>query len=245
MIIYQGHDRIKTVKEKQGKKGYAVRFEGLISYINNQLPQNEELEEALRREVRMFPEIAIRKLVANALIHEDFNLAGTGPRIESFSDRIEISNPGNPLIDTLRFIDGPPRYRNEILAGLMRRMNMCEERGSGSDKVINSAEVFQLPAPDFRVAVDHTIAVLFAYKPFEEMDRNGRIRACYQHCCLRYVMSERLTNESLRERFKLPKSKAATISQVIVATVEAKLIRLDDNAWTTSKRYARYIPFWA
>lgn len=244
VIIYQGQGRTNSKKEQMGQKGYAVGFEGLISYINDQLPQNEELGAVFRKEVRMFPEIAIRELVANALIHQDFNLTGTGPRIEIFSDRIEISNPGNPLIDPLRFIDGPPRSRNEILAGLMRRMNMCEERGSGIDKVIDSVEAFQLPAPDFRVTLDHTIAIIFAHKAFEDMDRNDRVRACYQHCCLRYVMNQRMTNESLRARFQLPKSKAATVSQIITATVECGMVRLDDNIGTTSKRYSRYVPFW-
>jgi ATP-dependent DNA helicase RecG len=87
--------------------------------------------------------------------------------------------------------------------------------------------------------------VLFAHKPFEDMGRNDRIRACYQHCCLRHVIKQRMTNESLRGRFHLPKSKSATVSQVIAATLEAKLIRLDDNIGTRSKRYSRYVPFWA
>ena len=46
--------------------------------------------------------------------------------------------------------------------------------------------------------------MLFAHLDIEEMDRNDRIRACYQHCCLRYVMNAQMTNQSLRERFKLP-----------------------------------------
>jgi predicted HTH transcriptional regulator len=40
----------------------------------------------------MYPEIAIRELVANALIHQDLNEKGF-PMIEVFLDRIEISNP--------------------------------------------------------------------------------------------------------------------------------------------------------
>ncbi|MFH1335676.1 MAG: ATP-binding protein, partial [Candidatus Zixiibacteriota bacterium] len=52
---------------------------------------------------------------ANSLIHQDFNITGAGPMVEIFADRMEISNPGVPLIDTLRFIDEPPRSRNEII----------------------------------------------------------------------------------------------------------------------------------
>jgi len=73
--------------------------------------------------------------VANGLIHQDFTINGTGPTIEVFPDRIEITNTGTPLIDTLHFIDQPPRSRNEALAAMMRRLNICEERGSGIEKV--------------------------------------------------------------------------------------------------------------
>ena len=41
--------------------------------------------------------------------------------IEIFSDRVEISNPGKPLIDILRFIDEPPQSRNESIVNFMRR----------------------------------------------------------------------------------------------------------------------------
>jgi ATP-dependent DNA helicase RecG len=76
------------------------------------------------------------------------------------------------------------------------------------------------------------------------MDRNDRIRACYQHCALRWVMSERMTNQSLRERFDLAEDKAAIASQVIAATIEAGLIKPDESVGG-SRKFARYLPFWA
>src|SRR3989338_7067009 len=69
VIIYRGSNRTEAVKELLLPKGYAIGFEGAMRYINDQLPQNEEIGEALRKEVRMYPQIAIRELVANALIH--------------------------------------------------------------------------------------------------------------------------------------------------------------------------------
>ena len=67
--------------------------------------------QALREERPMYPEIAIRELVANALIHQDMTITGAGPMIELFDDRIEITNPGAPLIDVQKFIGSPPRSR--------------------------------------------------------------------------------------------------------------------------------------
>lgn len=243
VIVYEGKNKLKTKSDKPGTKGYAVGFQGLVEFINGLVPSNEVIEQALRREVKMFPEIAVRELVANALIHQDFNESGASVMIEIYDDRMEISNPGKPFISPDRFID-EYQSRNERLADVMRRLGICEEKGSGVDKVIQAAEVFQLPAPDFRVGERRTSAVLFAHQDLDEMDRNDRIRACYQHCCLRYVMNEKMTNQSLRERFKLPEDKVASVSQIIAATVEAGKIKLADPT-QTSTRYRSYVPFWS
>jgi predicted HTH transcriptional regulator len=127
---------------------------------------------------------------------------------------------------------------------LARRMSICEEKSSGIDRVVHQAEVFQLPAPDFRAGHRRTVAAVYGPKSFDEMDREDRVRACYQHCALRWVVSARMTNQSLRERFGLPESKAAVTSQVIAATIEAGLIK-PDEAVGGSRKYARYLPFWA
>lgn len=93
MILYRGNSRIETVREIEGNKGYAVGFEALIDYLKTLLPSNEEIGKAFRKEVPMYPELAIRELVANAIIHQDFSSTGTGPMIEIFDARMEITNP--------------------------------------------------------------------------------------------------------------------------------------------------------
>jgi ATP-dependent DNA helicase RecG len=243
VIVYDGTGKLKTRLDQPGAKGYAVGFQGLVDFIIAQTPANEVIEKAIRRETKMFPDIAIRELVANALVHQDFKEVGASVVIEVYSDRIEISNPGKPFIPPERFID-EYQSRNERVADLMRRVGICEEKGSGIDKVVHSAEVYQLPAPDFRVGERRTTVVLFAHKLFQDMDRSDRIRAGYQHCCLRYVMNERMSNVTLRERFKLPEDKSETVSRIIRETTEAGLVKLD-NPEIASRRYARYIPFWA
>jgi len=242
LILYRGNSRIETIRELEGGKGYAAGFEGLIDYIKTLVPSNEEIGKAFRQEVPMYPELAIRELVANALIHQDFSLTGTGPMIELFDTRVEITNPGIPLVDPQRFLDFPPQSRNEAVASFMRRINICEERGTGIDKVVFQTELYQLPAPIFEKTENHTKAVLFAYKNFTDMDKEERGRACYMHCCLKYVNKEHMNNASLRERFKIEAKNSAMVSRVIKQATEANLIRLYDpkanrNSW-------RYIPFW-
>ena len=243
VIVYEGKNKSKTKLDRLGTRGYAVGFQALVQFINGLVPSNEVIEQALRREVKMFPEIAVRELVANALIHQDFTETGTSVVVEIYDDRMEISNPGKPFISPDRFID-EYQSRNERLADLMRRLGICEEKGSGVDKVVEAAEVFQLPAPDFRVGERRTSAILFAHLAFEDMDRNDRIRATYQHCALRYVMNQQMTNQSLRERFKLPEKKTESVSRAIRDAIDAGKIKLSDPT-QTSMRYRSYVPFWA
>ena len=243
VVVYPGTSKLETKLDQVGTKGYAVGFQGLIRFVMGQLPQNEVIEDALRKEVKLVPEITIRELVANALIHQDFRVGGASVMVEVYADRIEISNPGEPVVPVERFIDGY-QSRNERLADLMRRMRICEEKSSGIDKVIHAVEAYQLPAPDFRVGHQRTIVILFGPRDLENMDRDDRIRACYQHAALKWVMSERMTNQSLRERFHLPESKSAIVSQIIALSIEAGVIKPDEKVGA-SRKFARYLPFWA
>jgi predicted HTH transcriptional regulator len=246
VIRYSGRNRVNTIRELPvaKAKGYASGFEELVRYINEQLPANEELGQAFRKEVHMYPEVAIRELVANALIHQDFAVSGDGPKVEIFEDRVEITNPGRPLIDTLRFVDEPPQSRNEHLAAMMRRMNICEERGSGIDKTLFAIELHQLPAPEFRVTDLHTVAILQAAMPLARMEKPDRVRACYLHACLRRVSNDTMTNESLRNRLGIPEKDYPKASRIIRESIEAELVKPHDPE-NRSRKHAKYLPFWA
>ena len=243
VIAYKGASRVETLKETEGSRGYAAGFEGLIGFINGMLPRNEVIGQALRKTVTVYPELAIRELVANALIHQDFFVTGAGPMIELFEDRMEITNPGLPLVDTTRFLDSPPRSRNEALASLMRRVGICEERGSGVDKVVFQMELYQLPAPAFETIAESTRSTLWTPRSLTKMDQADRVRAVYLHACLRYVQRDFMTNSSLRERFGIDAKNSAVASRLIKDALSARVIRAHDE--DASRKYMKYVPAWA
>lgn len=243
VVTYRSKGKLETIADITGSKGYAVGFQGLVRYVMSQLPQNEVIEDALRIESKLLPEVVIRELLANALIHQDFAERGVSPMVEIYADRLEISNPGEPLVPVERFIDGY-QSRNERLADLMRRFGICEEKSSGVDRAVQAAEVHQLPAPDFQVGFKRTIVVVFGPRAFRKMDRADRTRACYQHCVLQWVQRQPMSNQTLRERFKLSESSTNTISGILTATIDANLIKPDPAA-PSGKKYARYLPIWA
>jgi len=243
VIQYKGNSRVETLKEQDGNKGYACGFEGLINYINGLLPRNEVIDRAIRKQVPLYPELAVRELIANALIHQDLFVTGVSPIVEIFDTRIEISNPGIPLVETKRFLDSPPRSRNEKLASLMRRIGVCEERGSGWDKVVFQTEFYQLPAPLAEVSGDQTRVAMFAPQPLAKMDKADRVRAVYLHACLRYVNRQKMTNSSIRERFGIEAKNSAIASRLIREAVEDRLIIPYDAK--AAPKLMRYIPCWA
>lgn len=243
VIVYQDKTKLSTLSDLTGDKGYAAGFVGLVQYVMDKLPQNETIKNVIRESVKLVPEEVIRELLANALIHQDFEITGMSPVIEIYTDRVEIANAGKPIVPVERFIDGY-QSRNERLADLMRRFGICEEKSSGIDRVVQTAEIMQLPAPEFLSELNRTVVIIYGSRTFREMNGEDKVRACYQHCVLQYVFRQQMSNQSLRERFGLSESSANTVSKIIADTIEQGLIKNDPTA-PDSKRYARYIPIWA
>jgi predicted HTH transcriptional regulator len=241
VIVYKGKGKVETEREQIFTKGYCVGFESMMDWINGQLPASETIGRAFRMENRMYPEVSVRELTAHMLIHQDVEEKGF-PMVEIFADRVSISNPGLPLIAPERFID---EYvsRNEKMDDLMRRADLCEEKGSGIDKVIANNERFRLPAIQILTGELRTTVTIFAYQKLSEMSRKDKISACYQHCCLRYLQNEKMTNQSLRERFEVEEKNYSTISRIIRDTFEAGLIK-DEDPDNKAKRYSKYLPYW-
>lgn len=243
IIHYSGPGRVSTKGEVLFSGGYAKSLNDAVHYLNQVLPSNEVLKEALRHDMPMFPGLALRELLANTLIHQDLNARGQGPIVEVFDTRVEFTNPGAPLVDRLRLVDSPPKSRNETLAALMRRLGFCEERGSGWDKVAMEIDFNQLPAPLVETIDNNMRVKLYAHKRLAEMDSEERTRAVYLHACLRYVTDKHTNNTSVRERFGIAPKNAAMATRLLNDAVNAGLIKVYDPG--AGRRHVRYVPFWA
>ncbi len=126
-------------------------------------------------------------------------------------------------------------------------MKICEEGGTGIDKVIEAVEAFQLPAPDFTAITTmqpgFTKATLFAHGSSRTWTSKDRIRACYQHACLCFVSGQRMTNASLRKRFAIKQENASQASRLIREALTAGVIKLYRP--DVRDRDRSYVPFWA
>ena len=245
VIRYRGTNKVETIDELVGQKGYAVGFEGLIGHLKRSLPHSEVIQQALRTEVNVYPEVALRELIANTLIHQDFSVTGAGPMIEVFADRIEFTNPGGLLPSKRldRLIGTTPESRNEVLASAFRLYRICEERGTGFQKVVAAVELFGLPPVAF-AALDGAFRVtLYAPRKFADMGKTERVEACYQHAVLRFLSGKALTNTSLRERLKLNEKQRNTVTNLIGDAVESGRVKRKDP--DAGNKFAEYLPYWA
>lgn len=231
------------LRENTMNKGYAVGFESLMTFIEALIPSKETITSALRERNTAYPLLAIREAVANALIHQDFSISGAGPTVELFDSCIEIINPGTPLVDVQRIIDNPPKSRNEKLASLMRRFRMCEELGTGWDKIVISCEDAQLPAPQVELYEENTKVTLYSYKPFSALSLEEKLLACYLHACVQFVQGENMTNSTLRDRFGLPQTSSGSVSRLLKEALARHLIKPFDPE--ASNKFMKYVPAWA
>lgn len=243
VIQYADKSKMNILRESTDTNGYAAGFQNLLRYIEAFLPARETIAGAVREQQSAYPIVAVREALANALIHQDFSEAGAGPTIEIYSNRIEITNPGSLLVDIWRIIDNPPKSRNEKLAALMRRLRLCEELGSGWDRMVIACELQQLPAPSIDIYESSTRVTLKQREKFSEMSLEERLWCCYMHACVKYVQGEKITNQSVRNRFGLPASSSGSASRLLKESVEQELIKPFNP--DTAPRYMQYIPIWA
>ena len=243
VVRYEDASRMEMLRDETFASGYAVIFEDLIKLIELQIPSREKIVNGIQRKRITYPILVVREAVANAMIHQDLSSQGAGPLIEIFSDRIEITNVGDSLVDISRIIDNPPKSRNEKMTSLMRKLGFCEDLGSGWDRMVALCERQWLPVPKIVNYDNRTRVVLVYEKVFRNLTMEEKLWALYMHACLKYVKSEQLSNSSLRERFGLKTSSSGSISRLIKEAVQMGRIKPVDP--DTAPRYMRYVPYWA
>lgn len=243
VIKYKGNGRTNAIREKVFTKGYAIQFDDVTDYVMNLIPQEEKIDGGRRVEHIMFPRKAIREMVGNMIIHQDLTVHGSGPMMEIFDTRVESSNPGSLLVEINRIIDTAPHSRNENIASFLRIVRICEERGSGFDRMEEGMNELKIPAPKVETAEDFTRTKLYWYEDLNNWKKEDRIRTCYLYSCYCYINDIEVSNKVLRERFGIDESRKSLISKIIKQTQEAGYIKLSDE--NASVKMRRYIPYWS
>ena len=98
--------------------------------------------ETLRRQdVPEYSAVALREVLVNALAHADYSRHGMTIKVAVFSNRIEVENPsGWPLgLSEEDFRNGVSRARNPVIAGVLHKLTIMENWGSGFERIETDA----------------------------------------------------------------------------------------------------------
>lgn len=243
VIKYKGNGKTNAIREQVFTKGYAIQFDDITDYTMTLIPQGEEIDNGRREEYIMFPRKAIREMIGNMIIHQDLTTHGSGPMLEVFDTKVEASNPGNLLVDVNRIIDTAPHSRNDNMASFLRIIGICEERGSGFDRMEEGMSELKIPAPKVETGDDFTRTKLYYYDNLNKWTKEDRIRTCYLYTCYCYINEIEVSNAILRDRFGVEEKNKSIVSRIIKETLNAKYIKLSDEF--ASPKMRRYIPYWA
>lgn len=242
---YVDKTKLQAKKDITMSAGISLSLDSIVKTVIDILPHSEIIKNATKQLASVIPPIALRELIINSIMHRDFTKTNSFITIEIFSDRIEITNPGGllPDISVDRLIDHPSVCRNEVLSDCMRKIGLAEERGSGVDNALIAIELWGLPPVIFESERDYFKAIILMPRTFNEMSKNERITAAYQHACLNKLMNKKTTNSSLRERFKFTSDETTKVGRLIADALESGKLKLaNPNA---SRRDFHYLPYWA
>lgn len=96
-------------------------------------------KDALFKSQIMYPELACREALINAITHRDYSNEGRGIEVKIFDDRLSIENPGELLssitIKDLESLSGAHQSRNTYIARVLRETGYIRELGEGIRRI--------------------------------------------------------------------------------------------------------------
>jgi ATP-dependent DNA helicase RecG len=117
------------------------------------LSTSTQLTEAARfQQNLLYPQIACREALINAIVHRNYAIEGRGIEVSIYQDRMEIVSPGMLLstisLDDIRQLKGAHESRNPYIARVLREVGLVRELGEGIRRIYDVMRSNALAEPD-------------------------------------------------------------------------------------------------
>jgi len=144
---FKGKDRTEFIDRLDIEGGILNAIDEVPKFIRRNTKMAARIKTMKRQDIPEYPEVAVREVLINAIVHADYSLTGMRILVAVYDDRMEIQNPGmlpfGMTLDELKA--GVSKIRNRVIARIFREMKLIEEWGSGYKRVIEACRTGNYP----------------------------------------------------------------------------------------------------
>ena len=137
-VAFKDENRVHIFDRQDIRDDLVTQMNGAINFLKKHLNVRSEIKGVIREDIYEIPLSVIREVVANAIIHRNYNITGTSINVEVYPHKIRIVNPGR-LLGAVTIEDLGTRIvsarRNDIIADLFGRMRVVERVGTGLKRI--------------------------------------------------------------------------------------------------------------
>ena len=150
---FRGPDRMEFLDNRQFNGNAFTLLSNAERFLRDTLPiaGRFEPDRLARIDEPLYPPLATREALANALCHRDYSIGGGSVGIAIYDDRLEITSSGSlhfGLTPERLFSPHESRPWNPLIARTFYRCGIIEEWGSGTLKMAEMAKSAGLPIPE-------------------------------------------------------------------------------------------------
>ncbi len=150
---FRGTDRMEFLDNRQFNGNAFTLLADAERFLRDTLPIAGRLEPDRfeRIDEPLYPPLASREALANALCHRDYSIGGGSAGVAVYDDRLEMTSSGSlhfGLTPAQLFAPHPSRPRNPLIARTFYRRDVIEEWGSGTLKMAELVSDAGLPVPE-------------------------------------------------------------------------------------------------
>ena len=154
---YAGDDVYNLIENEDF--GFCSLIKITDNVLNKIMIENKtytKIETPVRKEIKMYDYNAVKELITNALIHNDW-CNGYSPKFEMFDNKLVISSNGGIQegVSQEEFLEGFSNPRNPELMRIFRDLNFVEQLGTGIQRVLKTYDksIFEFFPNHIRVTI--------------------------------------------------------------------------------------------
>lgn len=170
--------KVRGIEEKTGKDFNITEvgeangnifelIESSWDLLRPHLTDTKFSDDALFKTQIMYPELACREALINAITHRDYSNEGRGVEVKIYDDRLSIENPGELLssisLKDLESLTGAHQSRNVYIAKVLRESGYIRELGEGIRRIYDLMKNNDMIPPKI-VSANKTYSITLFYK---------------------------------------------------------------------------------